>query len=349
MKKVKRTRRRRQRNPFWAHLSDEDLLDLRFSDLNLKIEQSDLQPLIQRLYSELERRGLQLRPPCWLSSEWFSPHDLPGIAIPFYLAHPRLRSLERRMMKEVEGGTRSSCMKLLRHEAGHAYEAAYRMGLRRRWARLFGRSSEAYPKYYSPNPQSKSYVLHLDWWYAQSHPVEDFAETFAVWLRPGSDWRDRYRDWPALKKLEYVDALMAELRGTPPLVKPGPPMDPLHRLRQKLREHYQEKHARYNVDPPRFYDMDLLRLFPPSLRPDSRPPAAGFLHRISPRLRQRVASWTGEHAYVVNQVLKDMMQQCRELDLRVSRRKRETLLETAIMLTKRTMNFLNSRGHRLAI
>ena len=218
------------------------------------------------------------------------------------------------MMKEVEGGTKTSFMKLLRHEAGHAYEAGYRLGLRRRWRRLFGRASEIYPKYYNPNPRSRNFVLHLDWWYAQSHPVEDFAETFAVWLRPGPSWRGRYQDWPALKKLEYVDELMADLCETPPIVKPGLPMDPLHRLRQTLREHYEEKESRYNVDPPRFYDMDILRLFPPSARPDSRLPAAEYLRRISPKLRQRVASWTGEHAYVVDLVLKDMIEQCRQLD-----------------------------------
>ena len=58
-------------------------------------------------------------------------------------------------------------------------------------------------------------MLNLANWYAQSHPIEDFAETFAVWLRPGSRWRSRYADWPALRKLEYVDALMQEVDEQP--------------------------------------------------------------------------------------------------------------------------------------
>jgi hypothetical protein len=154
--------RHRRSEPFWVRLSDEDLLDLRFCDLDLKIEGNELQPRIQQLYDELEERGLRLLPRCWLSSEWFSPHATPGIAIPFYLAHPRLKNLEDRQMKEVEGGTKDWCAQLLRHEAGHAYEAAYRLSQRKRWREIFGRASKPYPEYYSPNPFSRNFVLHLD-------------------------------------------------------------------------------------------------------------------------------------------------------------------------------------------
>jgi hypothetical protein len=346
----RRKRHRSQRNePDWVRLSDEALLGLRFCDLDLKIEGTGLQPRIRQLYRELEERGLRLRPPCWLSGEWFSPHDTPGIAIPFYLAHLRLRKLERRMMNEVEGGTKNWCMQLLRHEAGHAYETAYRLTERRRWRRLFGRASEKYPEYYSPKPLSRNFVLHLDWWYAQSHPVEDFAETFAVWLRPGSDWRKAYKDWPALAKLEYVDETAAEIAGKPALVKPGPRVEPLHELRQTLREHYRQKQERYGSASPDFFDLDLRRLFPTSSRRRSQVSAARFLRRISPKLRQCVASWTGGHAYAVNLVLKDMIQRSRELGLRVSRREDETKLEAAIVLTMRTMNDLYIKGHRLAL
>ena len=115
-------------------------------------------------------------------------------------------------MLEVEGGTPEWCMKILRHEAGHAIDNAYKLRQRRRRQQIFGPSYMQYPEYYTPKPYSKSFVLHLDSWYAQSHPDEDFAETFAVWLNPDSDWRARYADWPALKKLEYMDALMTRAR-----------------------------------------------------------------------------------------------------------------------------------------
>jgi len=147
------------------------------------------------------------------SAKWFSPADVPGVALPFYLAHPRLIKLERSRMLYVEGATLETCMQYLRHEIGHAILHAYRLNRRRRWQRTFGSSSKPYPRAYQPNPASRRYVHHLPGWYAQSHPEEDFAETFAVWLRPHSGWRRRYRGWPALKKLEYVDSLMTELTG----------------------------------------------------------------------------------------------------------------------------------------
>ena len=186
-------------------------------------------------------RGLRIRPHAWISNEWFSPDDTPGIAIPFYLTHPRLMRLERRMIIDVEGGTVSECMRILRHEAGHVVQVAYQLHRLRRWQELFGRSSTRYPSYYRPNPASRRYVYHLPHWYAQSHPDEDFAETFAVWLTPRSNWRRRYAGWPALKKLEYVDELMAEIAGQRPLVRQRVRVDPLSSLTQTLAEHYATK------------------------------------------------------------------------------------------------------------
>ena len=335
--------------PYWVRLSDEELLDLRICDLGLKIEGTPIEPRIQQLYDELEERGLRLRPRCWLSSEWFSPHEAPGIAIPFYLAHPRLRRLEAQQMKEVEGGTKSWCMQLLRHEAGHAYETAYRLAERKSWRKLFGRAAKPYPDFYSPKPVSRKFVLHLDWWYAQSHPVEDFAETFAVWLRPGSHWRTRYKGWPALAKLQYVDELMKELARKPPRVRFKDEVEPAGRLQQTLRKHYQERRERYGNSYPLSYDHDLARLFPLPKDHQGYPPASTFLRRISPELRRRVSSWTGENAYTISCVLKDMIQRSRQLDLRVCRPAHELKLDAAILLTMQTMNYLLSRNHRIVI
>ena len=121
--------------------------------------------------------------------------------------------LEQAQMFTVEGGPEKQCMRILRHEAGHCVDTAYRLHRRKRWRELFGSFTQPYPDAYKPRPNSRRFVTHLDGWYAQAHPAEDFAETFAVWLRPGSRWRKRYADWPALEKLEYVDAFMA--RGRP--------------------------------------------------------------------------------------------------------------------------------------
>src|SRR5215203_3004809 len=203
----------------WAQWPDERLLDLRINQLGVTIEGSVLDERLAELSSNLEGRGLTtFSPHFWLSAEWFSPDGVPGVAIPFYLAHPRLEKLERTQMLEVEGGTPSWCMRILRHEAGHAIDNAYMLRRRRRRQTLFGSSRIEYPEFYTPKPYSRSFVLHIDNWYAQSHPDEDFAETFAVWLNPRSDWRRRYHDWPALKKLEYIDAVMSEIATEPPLI-----------------------------------------------------------------------------------------------------------------------------------
>ena len=181
---------------------------VRLKDLKLTIAGTWLEDCLATLHDELAQVGLRVRPHAWISSEWFSPDNTPGIGIPFYLAHPRLTRLESKMILDVEGGTWRECMAILRHEAGHVVQHAYGLARRRAWQRLFGPSSQRYPRYYRPNPASRNFVQHLRLWYAQSHPDEDFAETFAVWLRPRSNWRTRYAGWPALKKLEYVDELM---------------------------------------------------------------------------------------------------------------------------------------------
>lgn len=340
---------RRKREPDWTRLRHEELLDVRICDLGVGIEGTWLERQIQQLYNELARRGLRFRPHCWLSNEWFAPDRIPGIAIPFYLAHQRLRKLEERMMFEVEGGSRRWCMQLLRHECGHAYESAYRLGSRPRWRKVFGRPTRPYPTSYRPRPVSKRYVLHLDWWYAQSHPSEDFAETFAVWLRPNVSWRKRYQGWPALRKLQYVDELMTELSRRAPLARSRKRIEPAGRLRETLREYYAAKQARYGGERPQFYDSDLARLFPDPYQPGKYPTAAAYLRRTAPDLRRIVASWTGEHAYCVGLVIKDMIKRCRELGLLVCRPHEELRIEVAIMLTMQTMNFVHGTDHRILV
>ena len=146
----------------WAAWSDEQLLELRMCDLRLGLAGSFYEQPIAQLERELAARGLLFRPHVWISDEWFTPDGVPGIAVPFYLAHPRLAKLEANQMLEVEGGTSEWCMRILRHEAGHAIENAFLLRRRRRRQKLFGRSSQPYPEYYTPRPYSRSFVRHLD-------------------------------------------------------------------------------------------------------------------------------------------------------------------------------------------
>src|ERR1700742_3629585 len=225
----------------WTRLSDEELLKLRFCDLKLSIDRSSLQRQIGRLYEELENRGIHFRPHVWLSEEWFSPDGVPGIAIPFYLAHPRLEKLERRIMRAAEGGNSRWCMRILRHEAGHALDNAYRLRRRKRWREIFGPASLQYPAHYKARPGSRRYVHHLGEWYAQAHPTEDFAETFAVWLKPNSSWRKSYADWPALNKLSVVEELMTSVKSSRPPVRNRLRLEPIEQNTRTLAQHYRRK------------------------------------------------------------------------------------------------------------
>jgi len=330
-------------------LSDSQLLARRLCDLGLDIDGTVLEERIEQLYEELEARGIRFRPHVWMSDDWFSPDGVPGIAVPFYLAHPRLMRLERRQMLEVEGGTREWCMRILRHEAGHAIDTAYRLRRTRRWREHFGRASVPYPKYYKPKPNSRQFVLHLNTWYAQSHPTEDFAETFAVWLKPRGRWRSEYRGWPAIRKLKYVDELMREIGDEKPKVVSRRRSEPLRTIRKTLAEHYHAKRKHYGLDYPGFYDAELQRLFSRSPEHSRNPSAAAFLRRERSRLRQPVARWTREHAYTIDQVLDEMIERCRKLDLRLAGSEDAARHDALIMLTVQTMNYLHGGHYRVAL
>ncbi len=338
------------RKPYlWTRWSKDRLLDTRIFDLNLEIAGSVLEPRIEQLYRELEQRGFRFRPHFWLSDEWYCPDEVPGVAIPFFLAHPRLQRLELESVMEVEGGTRDWCMRLLRHETAHALLNAYRLQEYRDWRRVFGRPGTPYPDTYLPKPYSKRYVLNLPNWYAQAHPHEDWAETFAVWLKPKSDWRRRYRTWPALRKLEYVDELLHAIRDQRPLLRNRREVYPVSRMRMTLREHYADKIARYGADNPEFSDHDLQNLFscdPEHVRNEK---ASRFIRRSAGGIMDVVVPWTGEYKYRINEVLKEMARRCDKLDLRVARDEQEMQLEIVAFLTMVVMNKLYSGGFRISL
>ncbi len=330
----------------WPEWTDEQLLDLQMSQLPLTI-QGTLASRTDQLRQEISERGLNLPVHFYLADEWFTPDGSIAIAIPFYLAHPRFEKLEEAQMFEVEGGEHEWCMRILRHEAGHAIDNAFKLRLKRQRREIFGSHREPYPEFYTPKPYSKSFVLHLDAWYAQSHPDEDFAETFAVWLTPNSEWRQRYAGWKALPKLEYMDALMTSLRGQPPRVQTVDEIDPLRKIRRTLRQHYRNKRRHYGVDHPHFYDRDLRRLFSADPEFADRITAAQFIARHRRHVRRVVADWTGIYQYTIDQVLEDMIGRCRELKLRLAMPEEQARQAFTVLLTVQTMNHLHSGGHRL--
>jgi Putative zinc-binding metallo-peptidase len=332
----------------WASWADEQLLAVRMCDLGLAIDGTTIEPRIARLNGELQARGLAC-PHYYLSDEWFTPDGVPGIAIPFYLAHPRLEKLELAQMLEVEGSDEAGCMRILRHEAGHAIDNAYRLRRKPTRRRLFGNPNTEYPEYYLPKPYSRSFVHHLDHWYAQSHPDEDFAETFAVWLDPQSMWATQYAGWPVYRKLEYLDRLMRAVARSKPKIRTKRQVDPLRKLRKTLAEHYKKKREHYGLDHPEFHDTDLHNLFSNASEYAKNASAAKFVRKIRREVRNRVASYTDSYQYTIDQLLEKILERCREQNLRLTESEEESKADFMVFLTVQTMNYLHGGRHRVAL
>ena len=342
----RRLKQTRKKKLAWATCNREALLETRLCDLDVEIAGTVVERRLDQLHREFANKGVRFKPYAWLSTDWFTPDGTTGFAVPFYLAHPRLKRLEHREMLAVEGGTQEECMKLFRHEAAHAIDNAYRLRRMKRWREVFGPASTPYRQTYRPRFTSREYVINLDYWYAQSHPLEDFAETFAVWLQPGSRWRTVYRDWPAYRKLLFVDELMGEIAKAPQKVKTRRREGTLKTERMTLREYYRKRKSIYSIDAPSAYDLFLERVFQtevPGLRGES---AASFLRRWRAPLRRRLAAVTGHPPYAIDQVLNELIPRCRKLDLRVSTSDERTLIDVSILLTSLTTRYLSDRHPR---
>jgi len=330
----------------WARYSDSELLQLKLRDLHLTLSRSPLRAYVRRLYAELDRRGIRWHPHVWFSEEWFSPDGIPGIAVPFYLAHPRLMRLERKMTHEVEGGNANWLMRILRHEAGHAIDSAFRLRRRANWRTVFGPASQAYRNRYRARPASRHHVQHLGEWYAQSHPTEDFAETFAVWLAPRSGWRRRYADWPVLRKLRFVDRLGQELAHHRPPVRCRDRIEPLDGSDRTLAQHYRSKLARIRRARRAYTDRLLQQVFSRERTPRART-AAALLRAHKSALLAALARATGVDRYGAHQVLRSAIQSSERLGLYVRGTQRQSLRATRSMLARLTRLHLRSQGLRL--
>ena len=329
-------------------LSDEELLKQRVCDLPITIENTWLAECVEQLYSELAAKGLVFQPPCYLADEWLTPKDEPVIGIPFYLAHPALIRLERKLMLEAEGSNKTWCLKLLRHETGHALSYAYQLLTKRRWRTVFGSPAQAYPDTYRFRPYSKNYVRHLDGFYAQYHPEEDFVETFAVWLTPDLDWRTQYAGWKALDKLQYVDQLMTTLRGQPPLQCTGKKYWSFKTMKITLASFYKKRRELSAEAFPDFHDDNLQRIFPRDNSGElfAQQPAERLIRRYHKALLRRVSLWTGERQYIINELLVTMTKRCRELKLVVREPDSVCLADLTSYLTTLVMHYAYTGWYR---
>jgi len=343
------------------HISEEELLATRIMDLPIAIEGTWLQECVQGLYAELEGKGLLFHPECYLADEWLTPEGEVAIGIPFYLAHPALIRLERRMMLEAEGEGKLWCMQLLRHEAGHAFSYAYNLHKKREWQKVFGSSKEKYGSTYKFKPYSKSYVRHLDGFYAQYHPDEDFVETFAVWLTPEGDWQNKYQGWKALEKLQFVDRLMTSIKGVRPLKPKGKKLWQFQNLTITLEKYYKKKYRYEQEELPDFHDVQLGKIFSPltdeewwAFKKDRRKnkellTAEELIRKYSKNILNSIDRSTGERKYIINDLLKNISLRAKQLRMIVSQPQALALMQLGVYVTSLTMNYIHTgllRGTR---
>ena len=314
------------------------LLGRRISELGLQIRGSRIERLVDELYSELAGKGIAFRPAVYLSDQWGCPDGTPIIGVPFYLVDPRLERIEADMSGGVEDDREA--MRYLRHECGHAVNYAFRLHERSDWLHTFGSFSKPYRDRYRADPLSRAHVRHILGWYAQKHPDEDFAETFAVWLTPGLDWRAEYAGWPALDKLEYVDHEMAEIRELS-AETPAPTADdlPVEAMDYTVAEHYDSDWERIPLDDPRQFDVDLRRIFTMATDAPAGMPADEFIQRHYREILLRIAYWTGESPTVVRSLMDYVITRAVKLGLRVAGLEAATLIELTAFGTAVVMNY----------
>jgi hypothetical protein len=320
----------------------QSLLARNISELNLGIAGTRVEKMIDQLYAELADKSLTFRPPVYLTDQWGCPDGTPLIGVPFYLADPRLEKIEDDFAEGIESETES--MRFMRHEAGHAFNYAYRIYERADWQPTFGPYSRPYRERYKADPFSHDFVRHILGWYAQKHPDEDFAETFAVWLTPGLDWRKAYDGWPALKKLEYVDRIMHELAADDlPIAAPTDDDLPVEAMRYSLEDHYRELGESIPITDSAVFDGDLRNIFATAAESPDGERADEFLQSHRREIVGRMSYWTGESAKSVRDFVNLLRQRAALLDLRVRGLEASTLVELTAFGTAVMMNYRNSR------
>jgi len=320
-----------------------EILGRRIDQLGLKLEGSPVERFVLRLQDELRRKGLKrFQAVCYLTDEWGCPDQEPIIGIPFYLADPKLAILEKEM-NDLEDAR--EIMMYLRHEAGHAFNYAYRLYATDAWRKLFGPFNRRYREHYRPVPFSRRYVRHIEGWYAQKHPDEDFAETFAVWLTPGANWRKRYRGWQALEKLKYVHRIARQVGDQDPVVGHGKTDLTVAQMKVTVEQFYR-KAARQNraaVDVA--MEGDLVDIFlKPGRRKDGWRPAAELVEEHREALTDKIAYWTGVRRPIVRALVEAIIRHCGEQKLYGEPGKEAAyLVELTAYGTTLAMNYL-TRG-----
>jgi len=320
-----------------ADTQKQGLLSKKINELALKIEGTPVAKLVLQLYQELERAGISIKPKTYLSDGWGCPDRVPVIGIPFYMVDSRLRSLKGQLTG-IEPEDDTEVMMILRHEAGHAFNYAYRLYKSVAWRQLFGRFSLPYKEQYKVIPFSARSVRHVPGWYVQRHPDDDFAETFSVWLTPGSDWRKRYGGTPALTKLLYVDKTVGRYINKQAVVTGGKLDMPVEQMTMTVGAWFRKQKKRRRVVLHPILNEDLKRLFPAV----EGKLAVDILRANRQQLIRDLHFWTGIERQTLIALVDELLERVLLLELKTENDQTVTLMASmSVFVTTLIMNYLD--------
>ena len=322
-----------------------DLLPVPIKKLGLKLEGSPIERHVEQLFRELKSKGLEhFRPAFYLTDEWGCPSEQPIIGVPFYLADPRIGAIES-AVNDIEN--EREIMMYMRHEAGHAFNYAYELYKTDEWRELFGPFRRPYRDHYRFVPFSRNYVRHIAGWYAQKHPDEDFAETFAVWLTPRSNWREKYKNWPAIRKLRYLDRIAHELADKAPIRPLGQTDFTVEDMEETIEEFYRETardESQKVADLALDVDLDDIFEHADEVVPERARNAGELVNEHRREIVDKVSYWTGVRRTLVKSLVEAIAGKVEEMRLVVDKtREREQIVELTVYITTLAMNFFSAR------
>ncbi|MDH5580889.1 MAG: putative zinc-binding metallopeptidase [Bdellovibrionales bacterium] len=316
-----------------------NMLHIKISDLDLCLESSWVWPHIQKLYRELEHKAIDFKPHIWVSDDWYCPDGVAGFAIPFYLLNTNLINLEKRIIGEAEGETSDWLMMLLRHETAHALDNAYHLRKNKRRQNLFGLTSKKYPLSYTPRPHDKNYVQHLDEYYAQAHPDEDWAETFAIWLNPKSNWREVYKNWPCIKKIELCDEIINKIKNKRPLCQKVIETEPFTKIDISLKNYYDDKKRRLKLLKRKKFEELLIKEISIDTKKE--------IQKEKTTIKTQLCHSLNRKEHFIDKFIEDILEICSRHKIKLKKTKRNKKISILELLKSSSDEYFKSGIHKV--
>lgn len=287
------------------------------SYIPLQIKNSPLERLIKEILQEIRRKNLLMTPEFYLSDEFGCVQNTATIGIPFYLAHPDLQELDRLVGSQkgqilTEGHIKS----ILRHECGHAFFYTYEVYKKNKALKIFGDFDSRSISLQNIVPDSDDYVDYLarcgtaSAGYSQTHPEEDFADTFGACVDP--NFKKTSVQGMAVKKLDYAKDLMQKYAGKNISGLAHEFHKPASEIKETLESFFRRRFGPFDIkyfrrEATGYADLHLKRVFSSHAPLDrNHISAARFLEKNKKWFIERSRSWTKKPALTEQLVLKSI-------------------------------------------